>query len=91
MTEPKFCTINLLNKAYQIKCPEAELEQLQVAAQKLNQCTYQQKKKFKHLNDFQALLLAALHMSHELVTCQNQHTKQQQKLKHFINSLEDKR
>lgn len=90
MTKTNTCTINILNKAYQIKCPEAEVDNLHLATQKLNEHIANKKSDFKHLSDFQALLLASLHISHELIMSQKQHTLQRQQLAHFIHSLESK-
>ncbi|KTD13990.1 cell division protein ZapA [Legionella israelensis] len=86
----KTCTIKLLSHSFEIKCPEGEQQNLQQAAQKLNELTMQQKIKFKHLDDFQALLLAALNISHELVCSQNEQEKQRLQVNQFINSLENK-
>lgn len=90
MTNSKTCSIKLLNKTYDIKCPDHEMGNLQQAADKLNDQLLQSKKKFKQLDEFQALLLASLHISHELVTCKQQQEQQKQQVTRFINSLEDK-
>ncbi|MFA5960662.1 MAG: cell division protein ZapA [Tatlockia sp.] len=90
MSNSKTCSVKLLNKTYEIKCPEKETVNLQQAAEKLNEQLIQTKKKFKHLDAFQTLLLAALHVSHELITCQHQQKQQQEQVTQFINSLENK-
>lgn len=90
MTKIQSCTIQLLNRSYNIKCPDAEQENLQLAAQKLNEQLLKKKSEFKKLDDFQALLLAALHVSHELIICQTQQQEQRQQLTQFISTLEDK-
>ncbi|KTD17896.1 cell division protein ZapA [Legionella jordanis] len=90
MTTSKSCSIKLMNKIYEIKCPDSEMDNLQQAAEKLNQHLMHNKKKFKSLDDFQTLLLAALHVSHELITCQRQQEQQRQQVTQFINSLENK-
>lgn len=90
MTTSKSCSIKLLNKTYEIKCPDHEIANLQQAAEKLNEQLLQSKKKFKQLDEFQALLLAALNVSHELITCQKQQEQQRQQVTKFINSLENK-
>ncbi len=79
-----------MNKIYEIKCPDSEMENLQQAAEKLNQQLLQTKKKFKQLDEFQTLLLAALNVSHELITCQRQHEQQRLQVTQFISSLENK-
>jgi len=90
MTKTSFYTIQLLNKSYNIKCAEDEEEALQLAAQKLNECWLQKKREFAKLDTFQALLLAALHISHELITCQTEQKEQRQQLANFISTLETK-
>ena len=90
MTTAKTCTIRLLNKSYEMKCPESEVSNLQQAALQLNAQVMEKKKKFKQLDNYDALLLAALHISHELISCQTQQTQRQQQLTQFISSLENK-
>ncbi|WP_419419752.1 cell division protein ZapA [Legionella sp. D16C41] len=90
MTTSKTCKIKLLNKSYDIKCPEHEVANLEQAAAKLNEHLLQNKKKFKQLDDFQNLVLASLHVSHELISCQKQQEQQRHQVTQFINSLENK-
>jgi cell division protein ZapA len=90
MTTSKPCSIKLLNKTYEVKCPEQETANLQLAARKLNEQLTLNKKKFNQLDDFQNLLLAALHVSHELITCQKQQEQQRHQVTQFISSLENK-
>lgn len=90
MTNSKSCSIKLMNKSYEIKCPDAEVENLQQAADKLNEYLIQNKKKFKQLDEFQTLLLAALNVSHELINSQKQLEQQKLHVTQFINSLENK-
>lgn len=86
----KSTLVRLCNKSYEIKCPENEAQTLQHAAQKLNEYILKKKKSHKQLDDFQALLLAALHISHELVSAQEQLDQQQAHIREFINSLEQR-
>ena len=88
MTTTTFCTIHVLTKSYQIKCPETEIDNLKLAAEKLNSEIRKKKSASKRLDDFQSLLMAALHVSHELVLCEEQQTQQRQQLARFINTLE---
>lgn len=90
MSKTKCCTIQLLNKTYDIKCPEGELQSLQLAAQKLNEQVLKKKTQFKKLDDVQALILAGLHICHELVINQSQQKEQRHQLSEFISSLESK-
>lgn len=90
MTTSTSCPIKLLNKTYDIKCPEHEAANLILAAEKLNEQLLLNKTKFKQLDDFQNLLLASLYVSHELVTCQKQQENQRHQVTQFISSLENK-
>ena len=90
MTAIKSCTIKLLNKNYEIKCPPQEENNLQEAAAKLNNQLQLNKKKFKHLDEFQILLLSAISITHEFVTFQKEHEQQRQEVTQFIQSLENK-
>ena len=90
MTTTKICTIRLLNTAYDIKCPEQEHDNLQLAVEKLNEHIIKKKSEFNKLDDFKALLLAALHVSHELITYQTQQQEQRMQLTEFISTLENK-
>ncbi len=88
MTKTTLCTIQLLNKSYTIKCPEEEVPNLELAAKKLNQHMVDKKNTFKGLDNFQGLLLAALHISHELIVCEQQQAQQRLQLAEFIHSFE---
>lgn len=85
-----FCRIKLLNQSYDIKCPQEEEDNLIYAAKKLNDLSLQQKAKFQTIDDFQALFLAALTLSHELLNSQKAHEKQREQMNQFIGSLEKK-
>ena len=89
MTNTTFCTIQIQNKSYKIKCPDEEMDNLHLAAQKLNDTLVKKKNKFKRLDEYQALLLAALHLTHELVVNQRQHTQQRQEFTQFLKTLND--
>ena len=90
MSKTKTCTIRISNKSYEIKCPESETDSLEQAAQKLNHILTEKKHQFYKLDDYQLLLLAALHLSHELITSQKEQNLQRQQLTRLINSLETK-
>lgn len=90
MTNIKTCKVKLLNKTYEIKCPESEEANLALAAGKLNNQLLQNKTKFKYLDNYQNLLLAALEISHELVICKNEQEQQRHQVTQFISSLESK-
>lgn len=90
MTNIKTCTIKILNKAYQVKCPESEEANLLLAADKLNEKIVNNKHKYKQLDNFQTLLLAALDVGHELIICKNEQEQQRHQVNQFITSLESK-
>jgi len=84
------CSIKLSGNTYEIKCPAGEEKSLQRAAEKINEQLTAQKKKYKHLDQYQALLLASLHISHELVNCQQQQNHLHKQVSEFIKTLENK-
>lgn len=86
----KTCTIRLLNKTYDIKCPAHELDNLQQAAKILNDQMLLNKRRFKHLDEPQVLLLAAINISNDLVICQKQQEQQRQQVAQLIGSLENR-
>lgn len=90
MSKTKTCTIRISNKSYEIKCPESEIDSLEQAAQKVNHVLTEKKHQFYKLDDYQLLLLTTLHISHELITSQNEQDQQHQQLTQLINSLETK-
>lgn len=90
MTHIKTCKVKILNKSYEIRCPESEEANLLQAAKKLDDHISHNKNKFKLLDNFQTLLLAALDISHELVICKNEQEHQRYQVTQFISSLESK-
>ena len=90
MTQKKSCSIKLLNRSYEIKCPEGEEANLLLAVEKLNARIAENKKNTVQRDSFQTLLLAALDVSHELVCCKNQQAQQNHQVTQFIASLEQK-
>lgn len=90
MTTLKTCKIRLLNKTYDIKCPEEAAINLKNAAKKINDQLLINKVKFKSLSEFQLLLLASLNISHELVTSLKQQTEQRNHVNELISALEKK-
>ncbi|MFI4962888.1 MAG: cell division protein ZapA [Legionellales bacterium] len=90
MTQIKSCKVKLLNKSYEIKCPESEEDNLVLASKKLNARMLQNKSKFKQLDNFQTLLLSALDISHELIISKNEQEHHKHQVTQFISSLERK-
>ncbi|MGQ3890769.1 cell division protein ZapA [Legionella sp. CNM-4043-24] len=90
MTTSTPCTVKLLNKTYTVKCPENESDNLQLAATKLEAQLQVNKTKYRQLSEFENMLLAALYISHELVTCEKKQAAQRHQVTEFISSLENK-
>ena len=90
MSTTNQCTIQLMNKSYKIKCPVEEMDNLQLAAKKLNACISQKKSQFKTLDETQILLLAALDLSHELINQEQKQNHQREQLADFIHTLEER-
>ena len=90
MTNNKTCKIKILNKTYEIKCPEGEETNLELAAHKLNEQMIINKSKSKRLDNYHMLLLAALDISHELVICKSEQEQQRLQVTQFISTLESK-
>lgn len=88
MNNATCCTIKLQNKSYKIKCPDEEMNDLQLAAQKLNELLSEKKRLFKRLDEYQTLLMAALDLSFELVRCQHDQAQKRQEFAEFFKSLE---
>ncbi|MBA4695871.1 MAG: cell division protein ZapA [Legionella sp.] len=92
MTISNACSIVkliILNQPYEIKCPDSEIQHLEKAADILNAHALKTKQKFKHLDNFQTLLLAALNVGHDLVLCRQQHDEQRKKIAEFMTVLEE--
>lgn len=90
MSTTNQCTIQLMNKSYKIKCPVEEMDNLQLAAKKLNATISQKKSQFKTLEPTQVLLLAALDLSHELINQEQKQNQQREQLAEFVHSLEER-
>ena len=90
MTNVKSCKVKILNKSYEIKCPDGEEANLLLAAQKLSEKLHLNKDKSRKLDDYKILLLAALDISHELILCKNDQEHQRFQVTQFITSLENK-
>lgn len=90
MTNIKSCKIKILNKSYEIKCPEGEEANLLLAAEQINEKLQINKNKSRQLDNFQNLLLASLDISRELIICKNEQEHQRQQVTQFITSLENR-
>jgi cell division protein ZapA len=90
MNTTDYCTIQLMNKAYKIKCPAEEKENLEQAAKRLNSFISQKKSQFKTLDPMQILVLTALEITHEAITQEQKHAQKREQLSEFIQSLEQR-
>lgn len=90
MTTVRPCKVKLLNKTYEIKCPEEEEANLLLAAKSLGEKMIANKSKFKNLDEYQILLLAALDLGRELIICKQAQEQQRFQVTQFISSLENK-
>jgi cell division protein ZapA len=84
----KTISIKLLNKHYEVKCSLEEIDSLQTSAKYLNAKMAEIKQQFKHLDQNQSLLLAALNLGHELHQSNLQKDESLKKLNRIMNSLE---
>jgi cell division protein ZapA len=82
------CSLNLLGKCYEIKCPESEVANLQLAGDKLNELLSEQQQKFPHLTQMQLMLMSAVTLSHELLVCQQRDANKSEKVEHAVRLLE---
>lgn len=89
-SQTQTCSITILNKTYAIKCPEAEVEGLEHAAKMLNEALQNNVKKHPQLDDVQNLLLAALHIAHELHRDRKEHAHQKQQVNELVSYLEQR-
>jgi cell division protein ZapA len=80
-------TVELLGKEQQFACPEGQEEALKAAAKNLNDLVEQMKQRSTVRNDQQALLMAALNLSHELLEAQTQRAVDLQQQDQLIDKL----
>ena len=65
------------------------MDNLQLAAEKLASQLQKKSGTSRKMDDYQNLLMAALHVSHELIVCEKQQMQQREQLAQFINTLEN--
>lgn len=90
MSTTSSCSIKLLNKTYHLRCPAEEEQRLQLAADKLDTLMRKNQKNFPALDDMQLLLLAALEVSHTLVSKEQLENAPREEVDAFIQSLEER-
>jgi cell division protein ZapA len=80
--------MTLLGKKYEIKCPEQELDHLKASADKLNAVLQETKAKYPALTEFQLMMMSALSISHELITCQRREAEDKAQIGEIVRLLE---
>ncbi|KPM84202.1 MULTISPECIES: cell division protein ZapA [Pseudoalteromonas] len=80
-------TVELLGKEHEFSCPPGQEHALVAAAQNLNDLVEQMKQRSSVRNDQKALLMAALHLSHELLEVKSQQAEQEQQHDSLIDKL----
>lgn len=67
MAKTQQCQIRLLNKFYDIKCPNGKVERLGLAAKKLDGLMQKYKQQYPLLDDNKLLLLSALEIAYQII------------------------
>jgi cell division protein ZapA len=83
-------SIDVLGKVYQIKCPDQELPALQKAAEYLEEKMVQIKACNNVLSVDRIAVLAALNITHQLLTLEYEKTLQIQRLEKSLQQLHRK-
>jgi cell division protein ZapA len=79
--------VTLLGKTHQFACTEGQEQVLLDAVALLNQRVEETKKKSTVKNEQNALLLAALHLCHDLQACERQEKSQKEQQQSLIDKL----
>lgn len=80
--------IAVLDKELTIACPEGQAEALRDAATFLDEKMREIKEKGGHNNILNVALMAALNLSHELLSARTQHREDQQQLEQRIKQMQ---
>jgi len=83
-------TIEILGKFYSIRCPESELNSLQLAAQHLNKKMTEVQDSGKAINLERIAIIAALNIANEFLQLDQQKSSLMGKINQRISSLQDK-
>lgn len=92
MAKSQHCQIRLLNKSYDIKCPEETIEKLNMAAKELDGLMQKYKQQYPLLDDNKLLLLSALEIAYQMINQQGEQNTQnrQDEVNALIHSLENR-
>ncbi|WP_404341401.1 cell division protein ZapA [Pseudoalteromonas mariniglutinosa] len=80
-------TVELLGKEHEFACPEGQEDALIAAASNLNNLVERMKQRSSVRNEQNALLMAALNLSHELLESQADLTEHEQSHQRLIDKL----
>ena len=86
----KTLTISIMNKEFQVACPEGEEEALQRAARHLSERMLEIRQSGKVVGMDRIAIMAALNMSHELLNGQSKVQTSQDYAKLRIRALNDR-
>lgn len=91
MAKSQQCQIRLLNKLYDIKCSNNQVEKLNLAAKKLDGLMMRYKQQYPLLDDNKLLLLSALEIAYQMIE-QGKPTNldKQDEVNALIHSLENR-
>ena len=91
MAKTQHCQIRLLNKLYDIKCPNGKIDKLNVAAKKLDGLMLKYKQQYPLLDDNKLLLLSALEIAYQMTEHKEPSSvDQQDEVNALIHSLENR-
>lgn len=83
-------TIEILGKIYPVRCSEAEVGSLQMAAKLLNQKMSEVQESGKAINLERIAIITALNMANQLLQIDNQKTSVMQRINHRLQQLQSK-
>jgi len=83
-------TIEILGKVYPVRCSEAEVGSLQMAAKLLNQKMSEVQESGKAINLERIAIITALNMANQLLQIDNQKTSVMQRINHRLQQLQSK-
>lgn len=83
-------TVEVLGKSYQVKCPEHEVDALQQAASYLEEKMSEIRKVNHILSIDRIAVIAALNMTHQLLTVQQEKELYTQKINARLQELQNK-
>lgn len=83
-------TIEILGKQYPVRCSEAEVNSLQMAAKLLNQKMSEVQESGKAINLERIAIITALNMANQLLQTDNQKSSVMQKINQRLTSMQSK-